>query len=148
MHHRFATGSLALAGGQVLVGLSSSTGALAAEPSTLTDLLAITKDSADTNLFFSRKSGSGSIVKVSLGAYAVNQVIDLLLYARPAGTAVFVKVASHNFDGTETVLLDTSYDTSIPAAATLLGRHHQIRNGAVAAAANIDLIRSYLESDY
>ena len=53
-----------------------------------------------------------------------------------------------NFDGTSTVLLDTTYDTSIPANTTLLGRHLQVRNGTTAAAANVEMARIYSESDF
>jgi hypothetical protein len=70
------------------------------------------------------------------------------MFCRPNGTSVFVTVRLQNYDGTSTLLLEAEYTTDIPAAATLLSRHLQIRNGAVAAAANIELVRSYIESDY
>lgn len=41
----------------------------------------------------------------------------------------------------------TIYTTDIPALATLLSRHFHVRNGATAAADNLDLIRWYSESD-
>lgn len=149
LHQRFCSGSIALAGGQVLCGLSSNTAALAAEPSSLADLLAVTKDIADTQWQFCRKTGAGAVQKVSLGlTIAVNQTLDLVIFRAPNSGTVFVTVRQHNFDGTFTTLLDTSYTTDIPAGATLLGRHFQVRNGSTAAAANADLVRSYVESDY
>ena len=96
-----------------------------------------------------RRTGTGVVQKANLGlAYAVNQTLDLVLFCAPSGGTLFVSVRQHKFDGTFTTLLDTSYTTDIPAAATLLSRRHEVRNGANAAAINFDLVRSYLESDY
>jgi hypothetical protein len=149
LHQRIATGSIALAGGQVICGLSSATGALAGEPSALADVVGIVKDTTDSNLWFARRTGTGTVQKADLGiAYAVNVVLDLVLFARPNGDRIGVRVARQNFDGTATVLLDTEYTTDIPAVGTLLGRHLQVRNGVTAAATNVELIRSYLESDF
>jgi hypothetical protein len=149
LHHRFCSGSISLAGGQKVSGLSSSTGALAGEPSALPDVLGVIKDSADTNWFFARRAGTGTVQKVNLSvAVANNQTFDLVMFSRPNGGEIFVRVVQHNFDGSSTLLLDTSYTTDIPAAATLLSRTHQVRNGTTAAADNFDLVRSYLESDY
>jgi hypothetical protein len=148
-HQRITSGSIALAGSQVLCGLSSNTGALAGEPSAMADVLALIKDSADTNWQFARRTGAGTVQKVALSlAFAANQVLDLVLYSRPNGSSVFVSVRQQNFDGTTTTLLDTEYTTDLPANTTLLGRHLQVRNGVVAAAANVDLVRSYVESDF
>lgn len=149
LHHRFCSGSISLAGGQKVTGLSSSTGALAGEPSALPDVLAVVKDTADATWFFARRTGTGAVQKVNLGvAPANNQTFDLVMFSRPNGGEIFVRVVQHNFDGSSTVLLDTSYTTDIPAAGTLLSRTHQVRNGVTAAADNFDLVRSYLESDY
>jgi hypothetical protein len=150
VHMRIATGSIALSGGQMMAGLSSSTSALAGEPSSsMADFIGICKDSADTNLFFSRRTGSGSATKVDLGiAYAANVVLDLWLFSRPNGSNIGARVVRQNFDGTSTVLLDTTYNTDIPANTTFLARHVQVRNGAVAAAADVDMVRVYSESDF
>jgi hypothetical protein len=149
IHKRICSGSIALAGAQVVCGLSSDTGALAGEPSAMANVLALIKDSADSTWQFARRTGTGTVQKVNLGqAYAVNQVLDLVLFSRPNGSEVFVTVRLQNFDGTATTLLDTSYTTDIPTAGTLLGRHLQVRNGTTAAAANVDLVRSYVESDF
>jgi hypothetical protein len=149
-HFRVATGSVSLVGGQKFAGLTSSTGALAGEPSSsLNDAIGLCKDSADTNWFFTRRTGTGAAVKVDLGiAVANNVVLDIVLYSRPNGSDIGVRIVRHNFDGTITVLLDTTYNTSIPAAATLLGFALQVRNGAVAAADNLEMVRMYVESDF
>lgn len=148
-HFRFCSGNISLAGGQKFIGLSSSTAALGGEPSALADVLGVGKDIADTQWQFMRRAGTGTVQKVSLGVnVANNQAFDLFLYSPPNGSAIFARVTQLNFDGTSTVLLDTSYTTDIPANTTLLGRQCQVRNGATAAADNFDLVRSYLESDF
>lgn len=149
LHFRFCSGSISLASGQKVIGLSSSTVALAGEPSALADVLAMGKDTADTNWQFMRRTGTGTVVKDNLGvAVANNQTFDMWLYSAPNDSAIFVRITQHDFAGGETVLLDTSYTTSIPAATTFMGRHFQVRNGVTAAADNMDLVRSYLESDF
>lgn len=115
----------------------------------MSNLLGVGKDIADTNWQFMRKEGAGAVVKTDLGvAYGVNQTFDLVLFCAPNGSEVFVTVRQHNFDGTFTTLLDTSYSTSIPLNTTFLARHHTVRNGASALVMNFDMVRSYVESDY
>lgn len=146
---RIGSGLIALAGGQIFAGLASTVAALAAEPSALTDVLGMGKDTADTNWQFMRRTGAGAVVKTDLGvAYAVNQVFDLQVYAPPNSATVYVRILNHAFDGTFTIVLDTSYNTSIPANTTLLGRNFQVRNGVTAAAASAILIHSSLEANF
>ena len=145
---RFGTGLIALSGGQIIVGLASAPGALAGEPSAVTDVLAVTKDAADTNLFFSRRTGAGTVQKVDLGvASAVNLVFDVEIFAPPNSGTVWVRVLQVNFDGTFTSRLDTSYNTFLPANTTLLGRTFQVRNGTTAAANSIIHFHSSIESN-
>jgi len=148
-HTRFASGSISLAGGQKIIGLSSSTAALGAEPSALADAFAMIKDSTDTNWQFVRRTGTGTAQKVNLGvAVANNQTFDLTMFSAPNGTGIGVRIVQFTGFSTSTVLLDTVYTDNLPASATLLGRHFQVRNGATAAADNLDLVRWYLESDF
>lgn len=148
-HVRFASGSISLAGGQKCVCLSSQTGILAGEPSALPDVVGMVKDSTDSNWFFARRTGTGTVQRINLGvAVANNQVFDMILFSRPNGTELGVRIAQHNFDGTSTVLLDTTYNTDLPAQTTLLSRHFEVRNGSTAAADNLDLIQWYSESNY
>lgn len=146
---RLASGSVALAGAQVIAGLSSNTALLAGEPSALPDVLGLLKDTADANWFFARRTGTGQVTKVNLNvAYAANQVFDVVLHHRPGGTAVGVLVLQHNYDGTYTTRLDDVYSSNLPAATTMLGRHLQVRNGTTASAANVDLIECTVDSAF
>lgn len=148
-HCRFASGSISLSGGQKIIGMSSSTAALSVEPSALTDVLGMLKDTTDTNWQFARRTGTGTVQKVNLGvAVANNQTFDLLMYAPPNGSGVGVRIVQYTAFNAYTVLLDTTYTDNLPAAGTLIGRHFQVRNGSTAAADNLELVRCYLESDF
>lgn len=147
---RFNQGSLHTTGVQKMVGLSSSTAALAGEPSSsMADFIGMCLDSTDSVWQFSRRTGTGAATKINLGVTAAaNQVFELTMFAKPGVSELFVRILQIANDGTATTLLDTSYTTTIPAATTLLAPHFQVRNGALTAAHNMALGRLYLESDF
>jgi len=147
---RFNQGSLHTTGVQKMVGLSSSTAALAGEPSSsMNDFVGMCLDSTDANWQFSRRTGTGAATKINLGvAAAANQLFELTMFIPPSGTSLTVRILQWNNDGSSTVLLDDSYNTVLPAVTTFLGLHFQVRNGALAAAHNMALSRIYLESDF
>lgn len=150
-HVRFCSGALALAGGQAFAGLSSSVAALAGEPSALADAFGLCKDTADTQWQFVRRTGTGAAQKVALTTpltYAANQVIDVILFCAPSGAGIGAVVRSFNNVGVATTHLDTTYTDNIPAADTLLAGRIDIRNGASAAAADIEMVRMYTDSDF
>lgn len=145
----FCSGSINLSTGQQIVGLTSQTTTLATEPSAVVDVLAMVKDSADTNWFFARRTASGTVVKTDLGvAAAVNQTFEVEINAAANSSTVYVRIIQWAYDGTYTTLLDTSYTTSIPASTTLLGFMCHTRNNATASANNIDLVSRYTFSDF
>lgn len=140
----FMSGNISLSGGQQATCLTSQTTTLAGEPSALPDVIGMIKDTADTNWQFARRTGTGTVQKVSLGvAPANNETFEMTLYRAPNSTTLFVYIIRWNYDDTFTVLLDTSYTTDIPAAATLLGFMCHTRNGVTAAANNIELMKRY-----
>ena len=146
---RFCSGSISLAGGQVFIGLRASNAALSTEPSAITNMLGVGKDIGDTNWQFMRNDGSGTATKVDLGvAIANNQTFDVRIFCAPGGSDVFVLVEQIANTGVATPLLDASYNTDIPTATSILSMQVQVRNGATAAANNIEHARSYIESDF
>lgn len=148
-HARIVQGSLHTLGVQKCAGVSSSTAALAGDPSSsLADFCGMVLDAADSSWQFTRRTASGSAVKVPLVAAAADQVFDLTMFVKPGTSELFVRVTQYANNGVGTVLLDTSYTTSVPAATTLLGPRVEVRNGALAAAHNIELARLYIESDF
>ena len=140
-----------LAGGQKFVGLCASTAGLTTDASALLNMIGMGYDAADLstgNWFLMRNDGSGVATKVDLGTGAVrntNDGYDLVMYARPNAAEVFVRIINLQ---TGAVVLDTSYTTDIPVVNTALAFKCECRNGAVAAADNIEIAKCYIESDY
>jgi hypothetical protein len=140
-----------LAGGQKFVGLCASTGALAGEPSALLNMCGMGYDSGDSsaaNWFFMRNDGSGTATKFDLGANAVRNTthgFDLIMYMPPNGTDLFVRIVNIHSGVT---VLDTSYNTDLPAVNVGMAFKAEVRNGAVAAADNLEVAKVYIETDY
>lgn len=140
-----------LNGGQKFVGLCASTGALAGDPSALVNMCGVGYDAGDAstgNWYFMRNDGSGTATKVDLGADAVRgttQGWDLIMFMAPNGTDLFVEITNLN---TGVVVLNTSYNTDLPAVNTGLCFKAEVRNGAVAAADNLEVAKVYIETDY
>lgn len=142
-----------LNGGQKFVGLCASTAALAGEPSALLNMIGMGYDAADAstgNWFLMRNDGTGTATKVDLGATdaARNTThgYDLIIFCPPgAATEIFVRILNLH---TNAVVLDTSYTTDLPAVNTGLAFKAEVRNGAVASADNLEVAKTYIESDY
>lgn len=140
-----------LNGGQKFVGLCASTGVLAGEPSALTNMCGMGYDSTDAstgNWFFMRNDGSGTATKVDLGVNAARgttQGWDLIMFMAPNGSDLYVRIVNIS---TDTVVLDTSYNTDLPAVNTGMAFKADVRNGAVAAADNLEIAKVYIETDY
>lgn len=140
-----------LNGGQKFVGLCASTGALAGDPSALTNMCGIGYDAGDAssgNWYFMRNDGSGAATKVDLGtdvARSTSVGWDLTMGLAPGGSDLYVRVENLN---TGVVALQTTYSTDLPAVNTALAFKADVRNGAVAAADNLEVAKAYIESDY
>jgi len=141
-----------LNGGQKFFGLCNSTAALAGDPSALTNMCGMGYDAADAssgNWFFMRNDGAGTATKVDLGATnaARNTThgYDLVMFSPPNGSDLFVRIVNVH---SGVVVLDTSYNTDLPAVNTGLAFKCDVRNGAVAAADNIECSKVYIESDF
>jgi hypothetical protein len=140
-----------LAGGQKFVGLTASTGALAGDPSALVNMCGMGYDAGDAstgNWFFMRNDGAGAAVKVDLGSNAARgttQGWDLVMFMAPNGSELFVRIVNLN---TDAIALDTSYTTELPAVNTGMAFKAEVRNGAVAAADNLEIAKVYIETDY
>jgi hypothetical protein len=150
-HCRFCQGSLHTTGVQKCVGLGSTIVTLAGDPSsTINDFVGMHLNAADASWYFAVRAGAAAATRsAALVAAAADQVFDLTMYCKPGmATGIFVRITQYSNLGVGTTLLDTSYTTNIPTATTLLGPRFQVRNGALAAAHNIELARLYIESDF
>ena len=95
-----------------------------------------------------RNDGTGVATKVDLGAGAarnINDGYDLIMFVKPNSAELFVRITNVQSGAT---VLDTSYTTDVPAVNTALAFKCEVRNGAVAAADNIEVSKVYIETDY
>lgn len=143
--------SINLNGGQAFIGLCNSSAALAGDPSALLNMCGVGYDAGDAstgNWQFMRNDGSGTATKVDLGANCARgttQGWELAMFIAPGGTELFVQVTNLN---TGVVAVNTSYTTDLPAVNTGMCFKGECRNGAVAAATNLDFASVYIEKDY
>lgn len=148
--------NLNLNGSHLFVGLCASTGALgtgAGAVAALVNMIGVGYDSTDANTGnwqLYRNDGSGTATKVDLGANAarsnVSHGYDLIIYCPPgAATDIYVRIVNIH---TGVTVLDTSYNTDIPAVNTGMAFKAEVSNVAVASAANIEVAKVYIESDY
>lgn len=145
-----------LNGAQAFVGLCASTGALATTAGAvgaLVNMIGVgydTTDASSGNWQLFRNDGSGTATKVDLGATnaARNTThgYDLIIFCPPgAATEIWVRIVNLHSGAT---VLDTSYTTDLPAVNTGMAFKAEVNNGAVAAAANLEVAKVYIESDY
>lgn len=140
---------LNLNGGRQFIGLCSSTGALAGEPSALLNCCGMGYDSTDAstgNWFFIRNNGTGSAVKVDLGVNAARNTTDgfeLFMFAPAGGVRLFVRIKNIR---TGAVVLEDIYLVKLPVVDTLLAFKAEVSNGAVAAADNIEVAKVFISS--
>ncbi len=148
--------NLNLNGSHLFVGLCASTAALgtgAGAVAALVNSFGMGYDSTDSsagNWQFYHNDGSGTATKVDLGANAVRSNVshgyDMILYCPPgAASDIYVRIVNIH---TGTTVLDTSYNTDIPAVNVGLAFKAEVSNVAVASAANIEVAKVYIESDY
>jgi hypothetical protein len=145
-----------LNGAQAFVGLCASTGALAVTAGAVAALVNMigvgydTTDASTGNWQLYRNDGSGTATKVDLGAtHAARNTThgyDLIIFCPPgAATEIFVRIVNLH---TGAVVLDTSYTTDLPAVNTGMAFKAEVNNGAAAAAANLEVSKVYIETDY
>ena len=145
-----------LNGSQCFVGLCASTGALgtgAGAVSALVNMIGMgfdTTDASSGNWQFYRNDGTGTAVKVDLGATnaARNTThgYDMIIFCPPgAATEIFVRIINLHSGAT---VLDTSYTTDLPAVNTGMAFKAECNNGAVSQATNIEIAKVYIETDY
>jgi len=117
------------------------------DPSTLTDIVGIGCDSADTELQFMHNDAAGAAVKLALGPNfpkSDGTVYDVYLYAPPNGAEIFFQV--NRIDVAHTTQAGALLD--IPAATAILAPTALwTNNAATAVAARVELMRWYAHTD-
>lgn len=148
---------LNITGAQAFIGLCASTGALATTAgavAALVNTIGMGYDTTDANTgnwFLYRNDATGVATKLNLGVGAARNAVDaydLMIFCRPYSTTeqnIWVQIT--NIVTGAVVLAATELTTDLPVATTFLAMKAEINNGAVAAAANLEVSKLYVESD-
>lgn len=142
---------VATATSRCFVGMGNSVAAPTdVEPSTITNIVGVGWDAADTNIQFMYR-GTGTIAKIDLGASfpvpTVNNTsaYELILFS-PAGTVQSVSYELNNL-GTGAKAVGT-VTTNLPTATTFLAPRGWMSVGGTSSVIGIGLMGLYIESDY
>lgn len=136
-------------GGRVFVGLHNASTVIGnVDPSTLTQIVGVGADAADTNLSVMHNDGSGTATKIDLGASFPGKTTALDIYdvwfgcAANAATIDYLvvnKVSGATASG--------SIASDMPTNTTFLQHHIWCNNGATAVAGALDLSFIWTETD-
>lgn len=128
---------------QVLVGMSNTLTALAAEPSTLAHSVFIGKDSTDTNVQLMFVSGVG-VTKVNLGfAFAVDQIFEVRFHCDPNSSTITAYVK--RLDTGAILVNNTVHNLNLPNPGTIIGPRASIRT-TTASSVSLTLGQIYVEA--
>jgi len=131
----------------VLVGLSTLNGNLAAETSTLVNTIALGKDTGDgTWQVMTRNATTGSN-KINTGiTITLGQILDLYIHTAPNSSSVrfYIKDGS---TGADLYTSPTPITTNLPANNVFLYMHTQLRSTATGNTKVLALNKMYLETD-
>lgn len=147
--------NITLNGSMAFVGVCASSSTLGGDASALTNMIGMGFDGADSsagNWQLMMNDGAGVATRVDLGAAAqrlTSNAFDLRMFCPPHdGTAPGnITVEIINIETGAIVLPATVYASDLPINTQFLAFKAEIRNG-VAAAANIEIAKIYIESDF
>lgn len=144
---RFGVETYSGAGQQIVVGLTGVNTALAAEPSALTNMVALTKDSTETTWQLCFRNAS-TLTKINTGeTITAGRIYDLTIFCKPNDTKITVRLVRMN-DGV-VILDDVEYEqasNNLPVNTTFMYANVQLRNTGTAINA-LALNRIYVETD-
>lgn len=145
-----ATGT-STASHRAFVGMRNSTGAPTdVNPSTLTNMIGMGWDTADTNIQFMYNDASGTASKIDLGASFVKPSVDntsvyeLAMFVVPNTTVVYYEITNL----TSGAVVTGSVNTDIPSNTTLLTPFGYHSVGGTSSVVGIALMGLYIETDY
>jgi hypothetical protein len=136
------------AGYRIFVGLHSSTSVIGnVDPSSLTNMAGLGKDTGDTTLQFMYNDGSGTAQKINTGiTLATSDVVDFRMFSAPGSGKIWFSIQILNGGGS-LVNGDTGVSTDVPAAGTGLCIHNWCNNNATASAIDPHWMNYYIETD-
>lgn len=135
---------------RAFIGFVAVTGALAnADPSSNTSILGVGHDSADTELQFYHNDASGTATKSACGAAfpvgtSATDAYEIIIFCQPNGSNVSYRLTNLTTGDVATY----TATSDLPTNTTLLAIQLWRNNGATAAAAALDVMSAYIETDY
>lgn len=130
---------------RVLVGLSANTAALAAEPSTLANTIALGYDSTDTTWQVITRSATTLTKTNTAITITAGQILDLYIHSAPNSQSVQFHI-KNGATGAD-LYVGTAITTNIPSSTTFLSMQAQIQSASGTTAKLLALNRMYLETD-
>lgn len=134
--------------GRLFVGFTASTAVLGnADPSTLTNIIGIGLDSADTTLQIMHNDAAGAATKINLGASfpesTNTDLYELSLYCASGASSVSYQVINLSTNATAS----GEITTNLPSVNTLLAWQIWRHNTSSGSAVGVDVASVYIETD-
>lgn len=133
------------------VGFTSATGAPTdVQPSSLTNMVGLGWDAADSNLQIMHNDGSGTATKIDLGgSFPVptadrTEVYELALFCPPGGSDIYYEVT----DLVNGTVATGTISSDMPSSTTLLAPRGWMSVGGTSSVIGIALKSLYIETDY
>ena len=129
---------------RLILGMTSSTAALAAEPSTYSHMQGLIKDSTDANWHFCTNGSDSVGTKVDTGvAVTEGQILDFFSFCMPNGDEIGFTLATPQ----GVVLAQHIATTDLPGATNLMVARVGIQSQGSTAAKSLAVNRMYIETD-
>jgi hypothetical protein len=131
----------------VLVGLSTLNGNLAAETSTLVNTIALGKDTGDGTWYVMTRNATTGSNKINTGiTITLGQILDLYIHTSPNSSSVrfYIKDGS---TGADLYTSPTPITTNLPANSIFLYAHAQLRSTVTGNTKILALNTMYIECD-
>ncbi len=139
-----------VAGARGFVGLwNITTSPTNVDPSTLTNIIGVGSDAAETELSIMHNDAAGTATKIALGAGFPARTLSADAYELILFCAANEATVRYRIENLVTAVSTSgTISTDLPASTTLLGIQGWTNNGVTNLAVGIDLINCYVETDY
>lgn len=130
---------------RLILGMTSNTSALAAEPSTYSHMQGLIKDSTDTNWHFCTNGSDSTGTKVDTGvAVTEGAVLDFFSFCPPNGSSISFALINSM---TGAILASHTATTDLPGATNLMVARIGIQSQTGTTAKALSVNRMYIETD-
>lgn len=130
---------------RIILGLTSTAGALSADPSAFTDMAGLIKDSADTTWQFAHCSVTGPATKFNTGVVInATDILDFYSYCLPNGNEIYFELRNAL---TDSLLSSYVANTALPTSDERLIQRVGIMSVSTTTSKRLALNKMYLETE-